>query len=916
MTYFPITFAALGDTATVPTTGTETGTINFQYGYGSNYSASLQTDPNALQVDRLTFNYMINQLTGNWQALYQTGAVPFITAAQNQGSAYAYAAHALVGAPDGNLFYSLTSSNTTTPGTAPSSWHLVNPYNLKSRQVLALSGVTGGTYNFAPTGTGCTLTYTVSGGVINAVTAVAAGGTGYVVGDLLTPNAGNYDAVIRVLTVSAGAVATVQILNGGTGFTAGTAVATQRASSNVAKISLAGTLTSNASVILLNAPLQIIASNNTTGAFTTTFFISNGSGGSTGTGAVVPQGTIDSRAITLESSGATDIYQCASAALVDGLGTALPNNVTTNTQVAGTNNTTVATTAYADASSAAAALSANAGLQVYSATTTDIPGTYSGGTNPTFTATATGLISLDGVATALGQYNLLKDLSNAAYNGVYVVTTLGSTGVSTVWTRRTDYNSPTEINGAGPIAITNGTTQAGQSWILTTQVTTLGTDPLTYTIFLPAYSTIVKTTGTPAVGDFATFSGASTIQGQTPTQATALLDAMVGDSGSGGTAGLVPAPPTGSAAKNEVLGAGGTWVAPNVFVLNAKVAYGATGNGTTDDTTAIQNWLNAIVSTGSIGYLPQGTYKITSQLTLTYGTTGAVIRGDGISKSTLVFSSAVAAPNLLIQSTVSANGSDYLDIDGIGLQGTVAGAVLQIGLGTYADAHNEPVINMEVQNFSTSTSAEAVQINYVLNGRLRFIADVSGAGIAAQINQANFCTFEGSYSAIGGNGLNFGSGTNTGNVFLAIDIENVAYCVAIPSGSSNTISNTFIGGTYSYTTNGLSISAGSDNSCLHPGINPVSPATIADFLAGGTGMTIKTTLAIGQFTPTMPTSTTTVTNNYGTTAQVAIWGGTVTVVSINGYGIGLTSGTFILKSGDTIALTYSSAPTWYWTAVN
>ena len=69
MTYFPITFASLGDTAAVPTTGTEVGPINFQYGYGSNYSASLQTDPNALQVDRLTFNYMINQLTGNWQAL-------------------------------------------------------------------------------------------------------------------------------------------------------------------------------------------------------------------------------------------------------------------------------------------------------------------------------------------------------------------------------------------------------------------------------------------------------------------------------------------------------------------------------------------------------------------------------------------------------------------------------------------------------------------------------------------------------------------------------------------------------------------------------------------------------------------------------------------------------------------------------
>jgi hypothetical protein len=37
---------------------------------------------------------------------------------------------------------------------------------------------------------------------------------------------------------------------------------------------------------------------------------------------------------------------------------------------------------------------------------------------------------------------------------------------------------------------------------------------------------------------------------------------MVGDSGSGGTQGLVPAPPAGSAAAGDFLNAGGTWTAP------------------------------------------------------------------------------------------------------------------------------------------------------------------------------------------------------------------------------------------------------------------------------------------------------------------------------------------------------------------
>jgi hypothetical protein len=49
----------------------------------------------------------------------------------------------------------------------------------------------------------------------------------------------------------------------------------------------------------------------------------------------------------------------------------------------------------------------------------------------------------------------------------------------------------------------------------------------------------------------------------TATQTTAILDNMVGDSGSGGTKGLVPAPSAGDAAANKFLKADGTWNAPS-----------------------------------------------------------------------------------------------------------------------------------------------------------------------------------------------------------------------------------------------------------------------------------------------------------------------------------------------------------------
>lgn len=49
----------------------------------------------------------------------------------------------------------------------------------------------------------------------------------------------------------------------------------------------------------------------------------------------------------------------------------------------------------------------------------------------------------------------------------------------------------------------------------------------------------------------------------TATQVTALLNAMVGDSGSGGTKGLAPAPSSGDAAAGKFLKADGTWAVPS-----------------------------------------------------------------------------------------------------------------------------------------------------------------------------------------------------------------------------------------------------------------------------------------------------------------------------------------------------------------
>jgi hypothetical protein len=59
-----------------------------------------------------------------------------------------------------------------------------------------------------------------------------------------------------------------------------------------------------------------------------------------------------------------------------------------------------------------------------------------------------------------------------------------------------------------------------------------------------------------------TTAGTGSPEDLTATQATALLNNVVGDSGSGGTKGLVPAPAAGDAAASKFLKADGTWATP------------------------------------------------------------------------------------------------------------------------------------------------------------------------------------------------------------------------------------------------------------------------------------------------------------------------------------------------------------------
>lgn len=124
----------------------------------------------------------------------------------------------------------------------------------------------------------------------------------------------------------------------------------------------------------------------------------------------------------------------------------------------------------------------------------------------------------------------------------------------------------------------------------------------------------------------------------TGTQATTLLDTVVGDSGSGGTKGLVPAPAAGDAAANKYLKADGTWstVSAGVSVSHDALTQGAVtvssfrlgGTATTISTPAAGEY-NLVVQSGAF----MQTARIFGNNTVLNGSNELIVRVNNSANS-------------------------------------------------------------------------------------------------------------------------------------------------------------------------------------------------------------------------------------------------------------------------------------------
>lgn len=345
--------------------------------------------------------------------------------------------------------------------------------------------------------------------------------------------------------------------------------------------------------------------------------------------------------------------------------------------------------------------------------------------------------------------------------------------------------------------------------------------------------------------------------------------------------------------------------------------FGAAGDGSTDDSAAISAAFTAAATLGRALYIP-GTpnfYRCASQLYFNLGATtslanlGIVVRGDGWRRTIIQFDNTVASPNMKIGASGATTGAFYAIFQDFGVVGTVAGTVLQFGDTSFSDALNSCRFNLNVINASTSASAVAVEINFVLQSEFDLIANCSGHGTAIRIRQMQGCkVFGGAGNA--DVGVYMTAGSSYANDFGPLDLE-VLTSTGLKIDSGNVFGNTFTGPWMSQMAYAVDASAGFNN-VIQGGS---ASAITTSFFNGSNyvGIIRRDPQVSLVTTPTLPATGVSFTNPYGEVVQVSLFGGPITSVTVGG--VAVAPPTFTVNPGDAVVVSYTGGTSWTWRAM-
>ena len=129
--YFRLPFADSGDKDPLPDE-TVNSIVSYATGYSQDYQRNPASDPLARRMERNFFNQLLFDVTDTLKELYETGTVPFITSAMNNGSPFSYPLGARV-ILSNRIYENTTANNTGTPPAA--GWVLVDVSGFDARYI-------------------------------------------------------------------------------------------------------------------------------------------------------------------------------------------------------------------------------------------------------------------------------------------------------------------------------------------------------------------------------------------------------------------------------------------------------------------------------------------------------------------------------------------------------------------------------------------------------------------------------------------------------------------------------------------------------------------------------------------------------------------------------------------------------------
>jgi hypothetical protein len=290
--------------------------------------------------------------------------------------------------------------------------------------------------------------------------------------------------------------------------------------------------------------------------------------------------------------------------------------------------------------------------------------------------------------------------------------------------------------------------------------------------------------------------------------------------------------------------------------------FGAIGDGSTDDTVAVNAWIAEVLLTGNVGYAPAGNYKVTSPILIDYvsvASYGFTLIGAGVQRTKFTSTVTTGAAFALYCSggvpppAAGQVSGVYAKITALAFSANTVGPTLRIGKYDYSDQQNLVRLEIWCSNASNSASARCIEMNSCFGCHIEYNGNIghtnppptppavlppppyyteSAAGINLSLRKCAFSQFFISIgSTAGAGGATIGTATgvwisedfNFGNVFIAPDFEILDVDVVITS--PNALRNTFIGGQWAYKSFGVVATAGNNNIITNPNTapNPIAP---------------------------------------------------------------------------------------------